>query len=133
MPPARKTIGMREVRVGLFVILAVAVLIFLILNASGDISFKPKRHLKAKFMSADGLRPGAEVRLAGVRIGRVDEVNLLRPTDDPEEKRVEVLLSVDSSVDGKRIEELVRKDSKAQLSSPSLLGSDKVITISPGS
>ena len=124
---------MREVRVGLFVILAVAVLIFLILNASGDISFKPKRHLKAKFMSAEGLRPGAEVRLAGVRIGRVDEVNLLRPTDDPEEKRVEVLLSVDSTVDGKNIEELVRKDSKAQLSSPSLLGSDKVITISPGS
>jgi phospholipid/cholesterol/gamma-HCH transport system substrate-binding protein len=132
MPPARKTIGLREVRVGLFVIVAVAVLIFLILNASGDISFKPKRQLKARFMSAEGLRPGAEVRLAGVRIGRVDEVNLLRPTDDPNEKRVEVLLSVDSTVDGKRIEELVRTDSKAQLGSPSLLGSDKVITISPG-
>ncbi|MCA1614103.1 MAG: MlaD family protein [Acidobacteria bacterium] len=132
MPPARKTIGMRELRVGLFVIVAVAVLIFLILNASGDISFKSKRHLKAKFMSAEGLRPGAEVRLAGVRIGRVDEVNLLRPTDDPNEKRVEVLLSVDSEVDGKNIEELIRKDSTAQLGSPSLLGSDKVITIAPG-
>jgi phospholipid/cholesterol/gamma-HCH transport system substrate-binding protein len=133
MPPARKTIGLREVRVGLFVLVAVAVLIFLILNASGDISFKAKRHLRAKFMSAEGLRPGAEVRLAGVRIGRVDDVNLLRATDDPEEKRVEVMLSVDSTVDGKPVEDLVRKDSRAQLSSPSMLGSDKVITITPGS
>jgi phospholipid/cholesterol/gamma-HCH transport system substrate-binding protein len=132
MPPARKTIGLREVRVGLFVLVAIFVLIVLILNASGDISFKPKRQLRAKFQSAEGLRPGAEVRLAGVRIGRVDEVNLLRPTGEKDEKLVEVLLSVDRTIDGKPMEDLIRTDSGAQLTSPSLLGSDKVITITPG-
>src|SRR5918997_903651 len=87
MPPAKKTIGLREVRVGLFVIIAAVGLILLILNASGDISFKSKRHFKAKFASADG----------------------------------------------KRIEELVRTDSEAQLVSPGLLGTDKVIAITAGS
>ena len=79
MPPVRKTIGLREVRVGIFVLIAIAVLIVLILNASGDISFKSKKHLKVKFATAEGLRRGAEVRLAGVRIGKVDDVILLAP------------------------------------------------------
>ncbi|HYY41920.1 MAG TPA: MlaD family protein, partial [Pyrinomonadaceae bacterium] len=74
MPPAKKTIGLREVRVGLLVIISIVVLILLILNASGDISFARKLHLRARFASADGLRPGAEVRLAGVHVGKVDEV-----------------------------------------------------------
>jgi phospholipid/cholesterol/gamma-HCH transport system substrate-binding protein len=133
MPPAKKTIGMREVRVGLLVIIAIVVLILMILNASGDISFSRKLHLRAKFASADGLRPGAEVRLAGVRIGKVDEVRLLPATANPDEPRVETTLSIDSKVNGRPVTELIRTDSKAQLTSPSLLGSDKVINIIPGS
>ena len=133
MPPAKKTIGMREVRVGLLVIISIVVLILMILNASGDISFARKLHLRAKFASADGLRPGAEVRLAGVRIGKVDEVRLLPATANPDEPRVETTLSIDSKVNGRPVTELIRTDSKAQLTSPSLLGSDKVINIIPGS
>src|SRR2546423_8251823 len=132
MPPAKKTIGLREVRVGLLVIIAIAVLILMILNASGDISFARKLHLRARFASADGLRPGAEVRVAGVRIGKVDDVRLLPATTNPDEPRVEAILSIDSKVTGRPVTELIRTDSKAQLTSPSLLGSDKVINILPG-
>jgi len=132
MPTNKKKIGLREVRVGLFVIIAIVVLIFLILNASGDISFARKLQVKARFLNADGLRPGAEVRLAGVRIGKVSDVNLLPPTDDPNSPRVEAILALDQTVDGKPVTELVRTDSTAQLGSPSLLGSDKVINIAPG-
>ncbi len=132
MPPAKKTIGLREVRVGLLVIISVVVLILLILSASGDISFARKLHLQAKFASADGLRPGAEVRLAGVRIGKVDDVRLLPATNNPEDPRVETTLSIDSKVNGRPVTELIRTDSSAQLTSPSLLGSDKVINILPG-
>ncbi|MFL6208134.1 MAG: MlaD family protein [Pyrinomonadaceae bacterium] len=133
MPPAKKTIGLREVRVGLLVIISVVVLILLILNASGDISFARKLHLRAKFASADGLRPGAEVRLAGVRIGKVDDVRILPTTGDPNDpNRVETTLSLDSKVNGRPVTELIRTDSQAQLTSPSLLGSDKVINILPG-
>ena len=85
MPPSKRTIGLSELRVGLFVVIAIVVLIFLILNASGDINpFARKLHLRARFANADGLRAGSEVRLAGVRVGKVDDIKLLPPTDDPD-------------------------------------------------
>jgi phospholipid/cholesterol/gamma-HCH transport system substrate-binding protein len=132
MPSTKKTIGIRELRVGLFVIIAIAVLIFLILQASGDISFARKIRLKTQFLTAEGLRPGGEVRLAGVRIGKVDDVRLLPPSDNPNAPKVEAVLALDSRVDGKAVTDLVRTDSKAQLATPSLLGSDRIINITPG-
>src|SRR5919202_931442 len=133
MPPAKKGVGLREVRVGLMVVVAIGVLIFLILNASGDISpFTTKLHLKARFQNADGLRPGSEVRLAGVTIGKVDDVRLLPPSTNPDEPQVEATFSIKSVIDGKPANDLIRDDSKALLGSPSLLGSDKVINLTPG-
>ncbi|HCX28171.1 MAG TPA: MCE family protein, partial [Blastocatellia bacterium] len=52
-------------------LVSIVILIFLILNASGDINpFTKKLHLKARFADANGLREGSEVRLAGVRVGK---------------------------------------------------------------
>jgi phospholipid/cholesterol/gamma-HCH transport system substrate-binding protein len=133
MPSAKKRLGIREVRVGLLVVVAVGVLIFLILNASGDISpFSKKVHLRARFSNGDGLRRGSEVRLAGVRIGKVDDVRLLPPSENPREK-VEASFSIDSEIDGRPATDLIRNDSKALLSSPSILGAEKVINLTPGS
>jgi phospholipid/cholesterol/gamma-HCH transport system substrate-binding protein len=132
MPPAKKRVGIREVRVGLLVVVAIGVLIFLILNASGDISpFSKKIHLRARFSSGDGLRRGSEVRLAGVRIGKVDDVRLLPPTENPREK-VEATFSIDSEIDGRPATDLIRNNSTALLSSPSILGAEKVINVTPG-
>jgi phospholipid/cholesterol/gamma-HCH transport system substrate-binding protein len=132
MPPAKKRVGIREVRVGLLVVVAIGVLIFLILNASGDISpFSKKIHLKARFSNGDGLRRGSEVRLAGVRIGKVDDVRLLPPSDNPREK-VETSFSIDSEIDGRPATDLIRDDSRALLSSPSILGAEKIINVTPG-
>ncbi|HEX8473469.1 MAG TPA: MlaD family protein [Pyrinomonadaceae bacterium] len=133
MPPKKKTIGLRELRVGLLVIVSILVLIFLILNASGDIDvFGKELHLKARFANADGLRAGSEVRLAGVRIGKVDEVRLLPPTDNPADPKVEARMSINTVIDGKPATDLIRKDSSAQLGSPGLLGNEKLINIIPG-
>jgi phospholipid/cholesterol/gamma-HCH transport system substrate-binding protein len=133
MPPVKKRVGIRELRVGLLVVVAVGVLIFLILNASGDISpFSQKIHLRARFSSGDGLRRGSEVRLAGVRIGKVDDVRLMPPSDNPREK-VEAAFSIDSEIDGRPATDLIRKDSTSTLSSPSILGAEKVINLTPGS
>ena len=132
MPPAKKRVGIRELRVGIFVVVAVGVLIFLILNASGDISpFSQKLQLRARFSNGDGLRRGSEVRLAGVRIGKVDDVRLLPPSDNPNE-RVEATFSIDSEIDGRPATDLIRKDSEALLASPSILGAEKVINLTPG-
>lgn len=137
MPP-KKTSGLREVRVGLLIVISLAVLIFLILNASGDISpFSSELHLRARFANADGLRPGAEVRLAGVRVGTVDDVSFVPPSENPQDPngggQVEALLAINSTIDGRPASERIRRDSMAQLGSPSLLGTDKLINITSGS
>lgn len=134
MPPSKKAIGFSELRVGLLVVISIAVLMFLILNATGDINpFARKLHLKAQFANADGLRPGAEVRLAGVRVGKVESVTLLPPSANPKDPKIEAKLAIDSTIDGSPATQRIRKDSTAQLGSPNLLANDKLINLTPGS
>ena len=133
MPRTKKTVSLSELRVGLLVLISIAVLIFLVLNASGDINpFSRKLHLKARFIDANGLREGSEVRLAGVRVGKVDQITLLPPSDVANAPRVEALLTIDSNIDGRPATERIRSDSTAQQGSPSLLGNEMLINITPG-
>jgi len=133
MPRSNRSVSFSQLRVGIFVLLAIGILIFLILNASGDINpFSKKLHLKARFADANGLRDGSEVRLAGVRVGKVDQITLLPPSDVPNAPRVEVLMTIDSSIDGRPANERIRSDSTAQQGSPSLLGNEMLINITPG-
>ena len=133
MPPAKKTIGLSELRVGILIVVSIAVLIFLILNASGDINpFARKLHLRARFADANGLREGSEVRLAGVRIGKVEEIRLLPPSNVPGDKRVEAKFAVDATIDGQPATQRIRTDSMALQAAPSLLGSEMIINVTPG-
>lgn len=133
MARSGKSIGLKELRVGIFTLIALAVLVILILNASGDFNpFERKINLRARFPSADGLRAGNEVQLAGLKIGKVEEVRLL-PPDSPEEAKIEAVFSVKQTVDGRPITERIRTDSTAKLYSTTLLGNDKIILISAGS
>src|SRR5215813_11244225 len=102
MPRSTKSVTLSQLRVGIFVLVAIGVLIFLILNASGDINpFSRKLHVKARFVDANGLREGSEVRLAGVRVGKVDRIVLLPPSDVPNAPRVEVWMNIDNRIDGR--------------------------------
>jgi phospholipid/cholesterol/gamma-HCH transport system substrate-binding protein len=133
MPRSKKTVSFRELRVGILVLASIAVLIFLILNASGDINpFSRKLHLKARFLDANGLRKASEVRLAGVRVGKVEEITLLPPSEVPNAPRVEVLMTIDGTIDDRPANERIRTDSQAQQGSPSLLGNEMLINITPG-
>ncbi|HET6891383.1 MAG TPA: MlaD family protein [Pyrinomonadaceae bacterium] len=133
MPRSKKTVSFKELRVGLLVLGSIAILIFLILNASGDINpFSKKLHLKARFLDANGLRAGSEVRLAGVRVGKVEEITLLPPSEVPNAPRVEALMTIDGTIDGRPAHERVRTDSQALQGSPSLLGNEMLINITPG-
>ncbi len=133
MPRTRRTISLSEVRVGILVLVSIAVLVFLILNASGDINpFSRKLHLRARFADANGLREGSEVRLAGVRVGQVDKITLLPPSDVPNAPRVEALMIIQSTIDGQPANQRIRTDSTAQQGSPSLLGNEMLINITPG-
>lgn len=133
MPRSKKSVSLSQLRVGIFVLVAIAILIFLVLNASGDINpFSKKLHLRARFADANGLREGSEVRLAGVRVGKVEKITLLPPSDTPNAFRVEALMTVDSKIDGQPASQRIRSDSTAQQGSPSLLGNEMLINISPG-
>ena len=133
MPRSKKTVSFSELRVGIFVLAAIVILIFLILNASGDLNpFASKLHLKARFADANGLRDGSEVRLAGVRVGKVEKITLLPPSDVPNAPRVEALMTINSKIDGRPARERIRTDSTAQQGSPSLLGNEMLINITPG-
>ena len=128
----KKTLTFSKLRVGIFVLIGLAVLGFLILNSSGDFNpFERKMRLKARFAAADGLREGSEVQLAGVRIGKVEDVTLL-PPDSPEDFKVEAVMAIDQELNGRPITERIRTDSNAQLIATSLLANDKIINISPG-
>ncbi len=132
MPPTERKLGFSQLRVGIFVLFGLAVLAFLILNSTGDFNpFEKKLRLKARFANADGLREGASVQLAGVDIGKVEEVNLL-PPDSPEDSKIEAIMSVNQTLGGRPIAERIRTDSTAQLIATSVLANDKLINITPG-
>jgi|SRR2546422_622210 len=133
MPKTRKSVSLSELRVGILVFVSIVILILLILNASGDINpFAKKLHLKARFADANGLREGSEVRLAGVRVGKVDRITLLPPSDVPNAPRVEASMTISNTIDGRPAAERIRTDSTAQQGSPSLLGNEMLINITPG-
>jgi phospholipid/cholesterol/gamma-HCH transport system substrate-binding protein len=136
MPKSTRNIGLSELRVGLLVLIAIAVLILLILNASGTLNpFASHIHLRARFADASGLREGSEVRLAGVRIGKVDRIRLLSPSEvgtGPSPQKVEAFLTIESKIDGVPAPDRIRTDSTAQQMAPSILGSEMIVNITPG-
>jgi phospholipid/cholesterol/gamma-HCH transport system substrate-binding protein len=136
MPKTTRNLGLSELRVGLLVLIAIAVLILLILNASGTLNpFSSKIHLRARFADANGLREGSEVRLAGVRIGKVDRIRLLSPGEvgsGPNPQKVEAFLTIDNKIDGVPAKDRIRSDSSAQQMAPSILGSEMIVNITPG-
>src|SRR5258708_17233352 len=133
MPRRQQKLTLSELRVGIFMLAALLITGFLILNSSGNFNpFEKKMRLKARFASADGLHSGADVQLAGVSIGKVEDVKFL-PPDSPTDERIEATLNIVQVLDKKPITELIRTDSTAQLVATSILGNDKMINITPGS
>src|SRR5947199_10067431 len=132
MPRSQQKLGISELRVGIFMLAALLVFAFLILNSSGDFNpFKKTLRLKARFVTADGLHKNSDVELAGVSIGKVEEVKFL-PPDAPGGEGIEATLAVVRELENKPISELIRTDSSAHLVATSLLGNDKMINITPG-
>jgi phospholipid/cholesterol/gamma-HCH transport system substrate-binding protein len=107
--------------VGLFVLIAVAVLFATVLSISGAFG-RSTIKFHAYFPFAGGLEPGATVRYAGgPKVGRVDSVQL----DPQNPERLDVVFSVQADLP-------VRVDSNVKIMSMSPLG-DNHLEILPGS
>jgi len=71
--------GTLEFSVGIFVLIGIVAVAYLAINlGSGALSTGDTYVVEARFVNSGGLHPGSSVRLAGVPVGRVDDVRVDR-------------------------------------------------------
>jgi phospholipid/cholesterol/gamma-HCH transport system substrate-binding protein len=115
-----KQLTWTELRVGLFVLAATALLVVVIFYVTGAGALGPKYRLHAFLPEVDGLTVGAPVRLDGVEIGNVEKivVAVLKPGEKPVKGRS---IRVDMRIQ-KEFQDYIRSDSSAGLITEGLLG-----------
>ncbi|MFZ4628973.1 MAG: MlaD family protein [Blastocatellia bacterium] len=134
--PTTKQAKLSELRVGLLVVISLAILIFVIFTVSGDIKL-PGVHtttiVRTRMSSVDGLREGAEVRLSGKKVGSVRAIQFSSeiPQNVASQDNIEIIMEIDGRLDGRPAIERIRSDSLAVLKGAGVLG-DNVIDITPG-
>ncbi|GEE01673.1 mammalian cell entry protein [Gordonia spumicola] len=64
----------------------------------GDLRFTPTTSYRAQFTSASGLRTGDDVKVAGVVVGKVTDVRVVRTDGPGDDLGAEVSMDVDSEV-----------------------------------
>lgn len=106
-----------ELKVGIFVFIAIAIIISVLFWAKGFVINKDLIDLKAYFQNTSGLSLGDPVTVSGVRKGKVKEINLVGDS-------VIVLFNLEKGIK-------IRKDYKLEISIAELMGG-KQLAISPG-
>ena len=123
MAPKKKE---KSIRVGALVAgAAVVLMLFLFFIGSEQKIFSRKNEYKVRLDSVSGLAEGNPVKISGVTVGVVKDINLPR---DPKQKDVDIELMVD-----RKYAERIRSDSRARLKKLGLLAGDSYVDISPGS
>jgi len=125
----RKQLTWTELRVGLFVLVALCVIASAIFYITGAGFLGPKYRLKTYLPETAGITNGAPVRLDGVDIGNVEGVSFVprTPGHTPERNRnIELVLRID-----KRFQPHIMTDSTAKLMTDGLLG-NRYVNISRG-
>jgi phospholipid/cholesterol/gamma-HCH transport system substrate-binding protein len=114
----------REIRVGLVVVVALAALMGLLAMASGGPGFlADRRQIDVDFRNGQGIRPGSQVRIAGVESGRVLAVTLAE-VEGSLRARVRLAVPADLAI-------RLREDARIAIES-SLTGQTRVNILSIG-
>lgn len=103
-----------ETRLGLFVALIVMAAFFITFIVGGFERFQAGVHVDALFNSAQELKIGDRVKLAGVEVGKVEKIEL-----DPNEKKVRVTMKLHATAP-------VRTDTVASIKFAGLMGQNFV-------
>ncbi len=112
-----------ESKVGMFIALGIFILVLFVLKAGDFDWFRRGYYVEFVFPNVSGLKIGSPVRLAGVNIGSVKEVNIVYDTEK-KSSRVEVYAYIDQDI-------RIPVDSRVEIISIGLLG-DKGIEVTPG-
>src|SRR4051812_43330918 len=103
-----------ETRLGLFVALAVLAAVLIVETLGGVEFFKRGYRLHAEFNNVQDLKVGDRVKMAGVEIGKIEDVSL-----DETNNKVKVTMKLRDKV-------IVRTDSTATVKFTGLLGQNFV-------
>ncbi len=109
-----------EIAVGLFMLIGLICMGYLAVKM-GDIGlFNDTTYdIQARFVSVSGLKEGSYVEAAGVRVGKVSEIEF-----NPENFEAIVYMAIDRNVK-------IQEDATASIRTAGIIG-DKFIKISPG-
>ena len=115
-----------EIRTGLLVVVTLAALVALLLYLGAPGVFVPQHKYRIFFDNAAGIKPGAQVLLAGRKIGQVRALFSPVPEKDRPTPKMETLIEVQVDRDAK-----IYSKVKAQMTQNSLLG-ESVIDFTSG-
>lgn len=116
--------NMSSVRLGIFIFLGIALLVLgIFLIGQKNALFSSTFNVNAYFKDVQGLRSGATVRLSGIDVGSVNNINIVNDTTG----RVKVSMELQTD-----IRRFIRTDTKATIETEGLVGS-KVVVLKIGS
>jgi len=109
-----------ELAVGSFMIIGLLCFAYLTINVSGVDWFDDNHYqIKARFNSIAGLKEGANVEIAGVKVGKVEKIKLIN--DDFE---AEIIMSLTRDIK-------LQDDTIASIRTAGIIG-DRFVNIKPG-
>jgi phospholipid/cholesterol/gamma-HCH transport system substrate-binding protein len=109
-----------EMTVGLFLILGLVCFSYLAIKMGGVDFFGSDSYMvKARFNSISGLKEGASVEMAGVKVGKVISIQF-----DPDEYDAIVQLNINNGIK-------LQEDSIASIRTSGIIG-DKFVKLTPG-
>ena len=115
----------RNIRLGLFVVLGIIIFIFgIFLVGAKSGLFSKSFTIYAVFKNTSGLKPGANIRFDGVKVGNVKTVSIMNDSS----------VRVDMSIDESK-HEFIKKSAVASITSDGLMG-DQIVNLTtetPGS
>jgi phospholipid/cholesterol/gamma-HCH transport system substrate-binding protein len=118
-----------EVKVGFLILTAIGLLVAFIL-VMGSINFQPTYSILVDFDNPGGLQGGAPVKIAGVRVGKIEEIEFRGGNVDAQGKR-DALVRVKISVE-KRYQKSVHENGLFYVTTQGVLG-EQFLAIEPGS
>jgi phospholipid/cholesterol/gamma-HCH transport system substrate-binding protein len=112
----------QEIQAGIFLLTSFSILVVMVFAVSDVKSlFKKRKEIKALFTLSDGIEKNAQVRLSGIKIGKVSSIRVAPEQGD----RVELTLSIFEDA-------IIKEDARAAIKTLGLVGG-KYVELTPGS
>ncbi len=119
-----------EIKVGVLILTALGLLAAFIL-VMGGINFQPTYAIYVDFDNPGGLQTGAPVKIAGVKVGKIEEIQFRGGKTDEKTGRRDPLVRIKCSVE-QRYKESIYENSLFYVTTQGVLG-EQFMAIEPGS